>query len=298
MLRFEPKYYLKPWGGRRMSQLFNRELPEGSVGESWELVDLPEHESVVIDGPHKGKKLGDLWRSGALGGTAQGDFPFLLKWLDTHERMSVQVHPDEEFCQNTRLGKPKTEAWYVAHADHKSKFLAGNYPGLDATTLKQAVERGSLEKWLYEATPRPGDIYLIEAGTVHAMGSGFLILEVQQPSDTTFRVHDWGRVDENGESRELHLDEAAACIRYNRFDLPQPHRDKVTGPCFAMETMQMGTAFPKEGLRVVVADKKPVKLIGDQGEQHLKFGDVVVIEPSDGIVALASGSCVLLTEPN
>ena len=83
-------------------------------------------------------------------------------------------------------------------------------------------------------------------------------------------MHDWNRVDENGQSRELNLDEAAACIRYDRFDLPQPERSKVTGPCFVMETMQMGTAFPKEGLRVVVADKKPV-LIGDHGEEHLKF---------------------------
>nr|ADD93999.1 mannose 6 phosphate isomerase type I [uncultured marine bacterium MedDCM-OCT-S11-C310] len=297
MLRFEPQYHLKPWGGRRMAQHFSRTLPEGQVGESWELVELPGHENVVAEGPKKGEKLGDLWRSGALGGSANGPFPFFLKWLDTHERMSVQVHPDEEFCQNTRLGSPKTEAWYIAHAEHKSKFLAGNYPGLDATTLKQAVERGSLEKWMYEAAPRPGDMYLIQAGTIHAMGAGFLALEVQEPSETTFRVHDWNRVNEAGESRELHLDEAAACIRYNRFDLPQPERAKVTGPCFVMETVQMGVAFPKDGLRVVIADKKPVKLIGDSGEEHLKFGDVVVIEPSDGIVALASGSCVLLTEP-
>ena len=297
MLRFEPEYHLKPWGGRRMAQLFSRTLPEGQVGESWELSELPGHENVVSSGPKKGEKLGELWRSGALGGDGQGPFPFVLKWLDTHERMSVQVHPDEEFCRNTRIGNPKTEAWYIAHAEHKSKFLAGNYPGLDSTTLKQAVERGSLEKWMYEAAPRPGDMYLLEAGTIHAMGAGFLVLEVQQPSDTTFRIHDWGRVDENGEPRELHFDEAAACVRYDRFDLPQPDRAKVRGPCFVMETVQMGTAFPKEGLRVVIADKKPVKLIGDHGEEHLKFGDVVVIEPSDGIVALASGSCVLITEP-
>ncbi len=96
-----------------MSQLFNRELPEGSVGESWELAELPDDENVVSTGPKKGEKLGDLWRSGALGGSAEGAFPFLLKWLDTHDRMSVQVHPDEEFCQNTRMGAPKTEAWYV-----------------------------------------------------------------------------------------------------------------------------------------------------------------------------------------
>lgn len=267
------------------------------MGESWELVELPGHENVVSTGPKKGEKLGELWRSGALGGSASGPFPFLLKWLDTHDRMSAQVHPDEEFCQNTRLGSPKTEAWYVAHAEHKSKILVGNYPGLDATTLKQALERGSLEKWMYEATPRPGDMYLIEAGTMHSVGAGFLILEVQQPSDTTFRFHDWGRTSPEGESRELHLDEATACIRYNRFDLPQPEREKVSGPCFVMETMQMGTAFPKEGLRVVVADKKPVKLISDHGEEHLQFGDMIVIEPSDGVVALASGSCVLLTEP-
>ena len=297
MLKFAAQYHHKPWGGRRMTEHFGRTLPDGDVGESWELVDLEDQQSLVLEGPQAGAKLGDLWRAGALGGSGEGGFPFLLKWLDTHDKMSVQVHPDEEFCRNTRQGSPKTEAWYVAHAEHKSKLLVGNYPGLDPVTLKQAVERGSLEKWMYEATPRPGDMYLIEAGTMHCVGPGFLLLEVQQPSNTTYRIHDWGRTSSDGEARELHLDEASACIRYNRFDLPQPDRAKLTGPTFLIETMQMGTAFPAEGLRVVVADKKPVKLIGDQGEEHLQFGDVVVIEPGDGLVALASGSCILITEP-
>ena len=297
MLRFKPYYKTKPWGGRRIAERFGRELPDGPIGEAWELVDLPDRESEVASGPRAGEKLGELWRSGALGGSAVGDFPFLLKWLDTNEIMSVQVHPDEEFCRNTRLGQPKTEAWYICHAEHKSKLLVGNYPGLDPTTLKQAAERGSLKKWMYEASPRPGDIYLVEAGTMHAIGAGFLILEVQQPSDTTFRIHDWGRLDSEGQPRDLNLDEAAACIRYNRFDLPQPTRDTVTGPCFKLDVLQMGSALPAEGLRVVVAEKSPTRLIVDEEVCELGAGEVVVMEPSEREVTLGLGSCVLVTEP-
>jgi mannose-6-phosphate isomerase class I len=150
---------------------------------------------------------------------------------------------------------------------------------------------------MYEASPRPGDIYLIEAGTMHSVGSGFVLLEVQQPSDTTYRIHDWGRVGDDGAARELHLDEASACIRYNRFDLPQPSRDALVGPCFKLDVLQMGTALPSDGLRVVVAEKSPTRLIFGDTEHELSAGDIVVLEPSEQVVTLALGSCVLLTEP-
>ena len=132
---------------------------------------------------------------------------------------------------------------------------------------------------------------------MHSVGSGFVLLEIQQPSDTTYRIHDWGRLGDDGVARELHLDEASACIRYNRFDLPQPSRDALVGPCFKLDVLQMGTALPSDGLRVVVAEKSPTRLIFGETEHELSAGDIVVLEPSEQAVTLALGSCVLLTEP-
>ena len=109
MLKFKPKYLSKPWGGRRLESDLGRLLPDGKIGESWELAELPSHQSLVHTGPRKGQTLGQLWRSGILGGRAKGAFPLLIKWLDTHERLSVQVHPDPEFCQTFGYGKAKNE---------------------------------------------------------------------------------------------------------------------------------------------------------------------------------------------
>ena len=267
------------------------------MGESWELAELAELVSRVDSGEREGESLGELWRAGILGGSAAGPFPFLLKWLDTMERMSAQVHPDSEFCKNTKCGSPKTEAWLVAEAEPKSKLLIGNYPGLDGSTLVQAIKRGSLEKWMYEAIPRPGDMYLVEAGTLHSIGPGFLILEVQQPSDLTFRLYDWGRVDDSGESRELHVEQAAACIHYDRFDLPRPKRSEVVGPTFQMKIIKMGMSIEAFGLRVFVAHSDDVRLLVGESELILKYGDVVVGEQSDGPISVASGTCTLLSEP-
>lgn len=298
MLKFKPHYVTKPWGGRRFESRFGRVIPEGKIGESWELSDLDEVVSKVADGESAGKSLSELWSSGQLGGSAKGKFPFLLKWLDTSEKMSAQVHPDADFCSATNCGAPKTEAWVVAELEPKSKLLIGNYPGLDAQTLVESIKRGSLEKWMYEALPRPGDMFLIQAGTLHAVGAGFLILEVQEPSDVTFRLYDWDRVDSNGETRELQSEQAAAAIHYDRFDLPRSRRKDVTGPSFHIQVSSMGAQFPEEQLRVFAGHtpEKTMLLAGDK-EYSLEYGDIFVGELSDGPISIAAGNCLMLSEP-
>ncbi len=297
MIRFEPYYQPVPWGGRRLEIDFARQLPAGPVGESWELVELPERHSAAVGGPHAGKKLGELWRSGALGGSAKGPFPFLLKWIDARESLSVQVHPDESACARLGKGNPKTEAWYVVHADPKASLLIGHYPGLDAASLKQAATGGTLHKWLYDTQPHSGDIFLLQAGTIHAIGAGFLLLEVQQPSDTTFRLYDWGRVGADGKARQLHLEEAAESVNFSRPGAPRPQRAGVDGPCFALRVLPQGATVNPGLLRVFVADRGPARLQGKRGEQSLAWGDVVVAEPADEAIALLEGTAVLLTEP-
>jgi mannose-6-phosphate isomerase len=297
MIRFQPHYQPALWGGRRLEEEFGRDLPKGEIGESWELVELPERESPVAGGPYAGKKIGELWRAGALGGSAKGGFPFLLKWIDAAQKLSVQVHPDAAACAKLGKGAPKTEAWYVAYAEPKATLLIGHHPGLDPLTLKQAATGGTLQKWLYETRPRAGDMFLLEAGTVHAIGAGFLLLEVQQPSDTTFRIYDWGRVGADGQPRALHLEEAAASVAYNRYGAPRAVRQGVGGPCFTMRSLRTGLSVPAHGLRVLVADAGPARLTHERGEEILEHGDVVVAEPKDGAVRIASGTVVLLSEP-
>jgi mannose-6-phosphate isomerase len=297
MLRFEPQYEPAPWGGRRLEIEFSRHLPEGKIGESWELVDIDERQSLVAEGPKKGEKLGDLWRAGALGGAGSGQFPFLLKWLDSNEKLSVQVHPDAHMCEKRGEGRPKTEAWFVAHAEPGATLMAGHYPGIDAATLKQAALGGTIQKWMYESTPRVGDMILVPAGTLHAIGTGFLLLEVQQPSDTTFRIYDWDRVGLDGKPRELHIDEACQAVNYGRFGALKAERQQVSGPTFIMRSLRMGSEVGPDRLRVMVAESGTTKLTIEPGEIVLEYGDIVVLEPSDGPARVATGTCLFISEP-
>lgn len=297
MIRFMPHYMPLVWGGRRLHTDFGRVMPDGPVGESWELVELPQTKSVAGDGPFQGQDIGTLWRKGALGGSATGQFPFLLKWIDAAQNLSVQVHPTEATCKQLGYGHPKTEAWYVAGLTAEAKLMMGHFPGFDAPTLKLAAASGTLGKWLYETRPREGDMFFLESGTVHAIGDGCLLLEVQQPSDTTFRIYDWGRMGIDGKPRQLHLDEAAASVTYNKPGAIKSQRHGVVGPCFSMKLLALQTPVEAGRLRVFVADKGEAVLHSTKGETRLNRGDVIVAEPSDGLVSLESGSAVLLGEP-
>lgn len=297
MIRFEPYYMPLVWGGRRFESKFGRALPEGPIGESWELVELPEQHSVAADGAHKGKKLGDLWRAGVLGGSAQGPFPFLLKWIDAAQKLSVQVHPPESVCKRTKKGRPKTEAWYVVDVTPEAKLMMGHFPGFDSATLKLAAANQTLGKWLYETHPSVGDIFLLESGTVHAIGDGCLLLEVQQPSDTTYRIYDWGRMGIDGKPRQLHLEDAAMCIDYAKSGPVPSQRQGVVGPCFRMRGIDAGTKIPEGGLRVLVADQQHAVFQTAQGTLTLQTGEVICAEPKDGVLQLVSGHAILLGEP-
>lgn len=296
MIRFLPIYKPTIWGSNRLATEFGRRVPNGNIGEAWELVDLEGAASRVARGPLEGRTLGELWREGALGGSARGRFPALVKWIDTRQKLSVQVHPDAEACEVLGKGEPKSEVWYVAEVGASSVLLVSHYPGLDAATLKQAASGGTIGKWLYELRPRVGDMISVPAGTLHAIGAGLLILEVQQPSDTTFRVFDWGRTDDQGNPRPLHVDEACVAVRFDRTQVPKPERESASGPGFTMRPLRTGVEIPAPGLRIFVADGGPAKLVHGRGEEALEYGDVVVSEPADGPVRLASGTAVFVTE--
>lgn len=206
-----------PWGGTMLRDAFMKDAPEGIVGESLEVSALPGHESLVANGPHAGKTLPrmiELWGED-LTGPIEGDFPLLLKLLDAAKPLSVQVHPDDAYAGAHEGGKlGKTEAWMILNADPGAKLVYGlDTKGED---LRRIVDEGRLEEVLHWENVRPGDVLYIPSGTVHALNGGIQCYEIQQSSDVTYRFWDWGRVDAQGRSRELHLDKAVDVSRPDR----------------------------------------------------------------------------------
>ncbi len=189
--------------------------------ESWEVVDHPEHESLIANGPLAGKTLGWLmrehkqWLVGDCPAVA-GRFPLLLKYLDCHRVLSVQVHPDDEYgLKMTPPDLGKTEAWYIIKADPGAILYAGLKPGIDRAGLAEAIEQGKTAECLHVIEPKAGDCVFIPAGTVHALGAGLLVAEIQQSSNTTFRLYDWDRVDAQGQSRPLHVKQSLETIDFD-----------------------------------------------------------------------------------
>ena len=221
-LRFEPQAFQRIWGGERLQHRLRGELTWPSqTGEAWLLCDRPGQSSVVAEGPLAGRTLGGLMLSeeeALLGGSdpsVGGSFPLIVKWLDTAKLLSLQVHPDEGLAK--RMGsEPKDECWYICDAEPGSVLYLGLREDVDAAAFAAATANGEVLDLLRSFNPRPGDFFHVPAGTLHSIGAGLTLVEIQQNSDTTYRVHDWDRIGLDGKSRELHRDEALQSIAFGR----------------------------------------------------------------------------------
>jgi mannose-6-phosphate isomerase len=220
-LRFEPIYQYRLWGGRRLADLLSAPMPNGPIGEAWVLSDREDHASIVDNGPLKGQTIGQLMAEFPVQMMGRllrrfRRFPLLLKFLDAHEMLSVQVHPGYPADQPLPEGeKEKTEAWVVIDAGKESRIYAGLKPGTTPDILRQSIANGTLADHLAFFTPEPGDSVFIPAGTVHALGGDVVVFEIQQNSDMTFRLYDWGHVDtKTGKPRALQVDQALGCIDF------------------------------------------------------------------------------------
>jgi mannose-6-phosphate isomerase len=219
-LRFHPIYKNYLWGGRRFESALGRELAsDGIYAESWEVADHPEGESIVAAGPLAGRTLREIRESqgeGLLGKHNPHDvFPLLLKYLDANQHLSLQVHPDDRCATAMGLTDPgKTEAWYVIEATPGGCLWAGFSEPVDRDVVEQALRDGDIERLLHRVEPQPGDCIFVPAGTVHAIGAGLLVAEIQQMSNNTFRLSDWGRLDANGNPRPLHIKQGVQAIDY------------------------------------------------------------------------------------
>lgn len=257
LLRFRPVLSEKIWGGRRLEEVFGRELPAGKrIGESWEVSGLREALTPVAEGPFLGA---DLYRLAAARGEevfgpplearCREDFPLLMKFLDASDVLSVQVHPADEYARSKGYPNGKSEAWVVVAADPGAFVYRGFEAGVGADEFRKALDANEPEavaRCLRKVEARAGDVIDLPAGTVHAIGKGLLLCEIQQSSDVTYRIHDWGRVGFDGKPRELHLGEA-----WDVMDFGDTGADTVDG---------RDAEAPADGARTIYRDSPPFHL--------------------------------------
>ncbi|MCA9252390.1 MAG: type I phosphomannose isomerase catalytic subunit [Phycisphaerae bacterium] len=258
-LIFKPIFKPRIWGGRKIHTRFDKPLPPGeNFGESWELADLEDDQSVVASGPQQGRTLRELvveWGDQLLGGIAlfEGRFPLLIKYLDAREHLSVQVHPDAKLA--AQLGgavRVKNEAWVVIDAEPDGCIYRGLVDSVTPDQFSKALSDGGVEKLLKRIPVRPGDAYYLPSGTVHALGGGVLVAEVQTPSDTTYRVYDWDRVDAaTGKPRELHIDRAMQCINFGDQTIEGEERSHVASVWTTITRLVTCESFIIERVRMV-----------------------------------------------
>jgi mannose-6-phosphate isomerase len=222
-LTFHPIFQERIWGGRKLESLYGKDLPAGKViGESWEISDRAEANSIVANGSLKGKTLHDLiagHRNEIMGRARlpEGRFPLLIKILDAQDNLSLQVHPPQHLAASLG-GSAKTEMWYVSAADPGALLYAGLRCGATREEFANKTSAGTVAECFHQLPVRSGDSLFLPSGRVHALGKGLVIFEVQQNSDTTYRVFDWNRVDAAGKPRQLHVEESLQCIDFDDFE--------------------------------------------------------------------------------
>jgi mannose-6-phosphate isomerase len=218
-LTFEPIFMERRWGGRRLESEFGKKLPPNTcIGESWEIVDRPEVQSVATSGSLKGQTLHELWtqnRHDIFGDVPEAPrFPLLIKLLDARKKLSLQVHPSEKIAAKLG-GEPKTEFWYVAAASPGAELFVGFREPIVCDQFKNGLREGSAVDHVHTIRVKRGDAVFLPAGRFHAVGAGNVLVEIQQNSDTTYRVFDWNRTDADGKLRQLHVDQGLQCIDFN-----------------------------------------------------------------------------------
>lgn len=311
-LQFKPRLLEKIWGGRKIETVLGKPLPAGKmIGESWELFDFPPGQvdssdrwvsSELANGPLAGKTLHEL--IGQYGKELLGDvplwgpqkqFPILVKFLDAREDLSIQVHPDAAYAASHPDAYLKNEAWYIAQADPGSRIYKGLQPGATKEKFRQAIAGGTCEQLVTPIPAKEGHCHYLASGTIHALGAGILAAEVQTPSDTTFRVYDFNRLDATtGKPRALHVEQALACIDFSGKPEPAQPRSHVAGffttvtrlvtsPYFKLEKVRFS-----EGVEEPLPYDQPVVWIMLEGKAQVKVDDLK--EP----VTFSKGDTVLL----
>lgn len=313
VIRLQPLYQDRVWGGRALAERLGRDLPEDRViGESWEIVDRPEAQSVILDGAFAGRTLREALAmdpARIMGPAWPGErpFPILVKWLDCRERLSLQVHPPAALA-DTLKGEPKTENWYIAETTGPgAALLVGLREGVTREQFEAALGDQSAERCVRRLPVARGDSILVQSGTVHAIDAGNLILEIQQNSDTTYRVYDWGRTGLDGKPRALHVKESLASILWDEPPPPLVQAaadDTVLADCrefrirrVTLDSGQSLAISAKEQARILSVVDGQV-LADTTARDVLARGDNVLLPFADGFVFTADGPATLLLTEN
>ena len=222
-LKFKPIYKQRIWGGQKLREVFGKDLPTGEkIGESWELVDLPNDKSEIANGDLAGQTLNAAIKQYPKEITGDENFslsfPLLIKLLDAQDILSVQVHPDIQTCLRMGKGEPKTECWYIISVEPGAAIYKGLKSGVTKEQFANAIKTGNVDELIEKIEVKQDQCHFLPAGTIHAIGAGLLIAEIQMASDTTYRVFDWNRVDDSGNPRQLHIQEALESIHFDPSD--------------------------------------------------------------------------------
>jgi mannose-6-phosphate isomerase len=299
-LIFHPVFKERVWGGRKLELLYHKSLPARvPIGESWELRDRPGDASVIANGPLAGKDLHWLMQHHGpeLLGSASplaGRFPLLIKILDAQEKLSLQVHPPADKAAALG-GEPKTEMWYITDAAPGAELYVGLKQGLTRPEFEQKIKAGAVAECFHRVSVRAGDAMFLPSGRVHAIGAGLVIFEIQQNSDTTYRVFDWNRVGLDGKPRQLHVAESLASIDFNDFEpalVPRGSsaagsatiRPLVDHPLFKVDEVKAAKAqalrFPEPNLRILGVVKGEVTVSDGANPVQLAKGQFCLIPAS------------------
>ena len=321
-LRFVPIFRRYIWGGNRLRTL-GKSIGQETCAESWEIVDHGEDQSVVEFGPFKGKTLGEIVRSHPIQLLGEkvakkisadsrpmqlkNRFPLLFKFLDATRNLSVQVHPDDEMA--SELVPPdlgKTEAWYVLDAQPDAKIYAGLKEGVSKSDFALAVEKNETESVLNSFKTQKGDCVFIPAGTIHALGEGLLIAEIQQSSDTTFRLFDWNRLGNDGKPRQLHIEQGIEAIDFNRGPVfpikPENQNGEPILSCdvFALSLRNIGekSKLGRDGkCQIVAVLEGSISVAEDQCGNPLEKGDTMLIPASCPELSISGDAIALIASP-
>lgn len=293
VLQFLPLYQERVWGGRRLESFLGRELPgKTPIGEAWEIVDRPEAQSRVAGGRHKGLSLRELVERFArdlMGPKWPADrhFPLLVKWLDCSDRLSLQVHPPAEVASSLG-GEPKTENWYVAQSVPGASLFVGLKEGVERPAFAKALAAETAENCVNKISVAAGDSILIRSGQIHAIDAGNLILEIQQNSDTTYRLYDWGRKGLDGKPRQLHLEESLRSILWNEGPSELVRAAPTSGTIASCDEFTIR--------RVVLGPGDPLRFSSGQQPRIVSVvaGGLSIVNPSAPARPLPLGSNVLV----
>jgi mannose-6-phosphate isomerase len=219
-LKFKPIFKQRIWGGQKLREIFNKDIPPfEKIGESWELADLPDDKSVIANGELAEQTLNSTIQKYPKEITGNENFslpfPLLIKFLDAQDILSVQVHPDLQTCRRLGEGEPKTECWYIISAEPGAAIYKGLKKGITKQQFSEAIKNGTVAELLTKVPVKAGQCHFLPAGTAHSIGQGLLIAEIQTPSDTTYRVFDFNRVDDSGKPRPLHIEQALESIKFD-----------------------------------------------------------------------------------